>query len=112
MNSIKQTCRPIVLIILLTVTVYGCNQPKDYKFTQNPGKTKVHAAAPPTLKSYSAGYNPKAYGNIIITMSDGTEYKALGLDPASMTVLLQLLKLPNLEIDTTNNELRVKGVAL
>ena len=113
MNQIKPTYCLILLVTISFVIVYGCNQPQNYKFELTKHATnKGLALAQPTVKSYSAGYNPKAYGNIIITLNDGSEYKAKGLEPANMSVLLQLLSLKKIEIDTANNELSVKGITL
>lgn len=111
MNSFKLTHWLMVLVILSTIVLYGCNQSKEYKFKLTKhAANKGQALGPVRVKSYSAGYNPKAYGNIIITMDDGSEYTVAGLEPANMSILLQLLSLKNLQIDSANNELSVKGV--
>jgi hypothetical protein len=101
------------MVLLLTAGLAGCNRSEDYKINQITGPTnKSLAGNLPLVREYKLTYNPQALGNIIMTLSDGSTCAAVKLQPATMTVLLQLLDKGNVECDTVHDEFRVKGAVL
>jgi hypothetical protein len=96
-----------LLALCIIVQLYSCQPKINFKLNN-----KVATLSPDsivTVKSYKLRYNPEANGAIIITLINGSEYKAQNIDASHLSSFLVLLNSPGLQFDTKNEEFILEG---
>jgi hypothetical protein len=95
--------KTIYIILFSSVILLNSCQSK-IDFAKSKQESNKSLTSIESISSYSLRFNPKANGTIVISLSNGAEYKADKLNSSQLSSLLTLLQNSELKFDTKNEE--------
>jgi hypothetical protein len=101
-NNMKANKTVYIILFIAVILLYSCQSKID--FTKSKQESNKSLMSVESISSYSLRFNPKANGTIVISLSNGAEYKADKLNSSQLSSLLTLLQNKEIKFDTKNEE--------